>query len=137
VEADNISEWFVPSVGQMIQILNNLGNANITFNGETTHNAFFASNAAGEVNDYSVFTGLDKSTLIENVSTSTNGKLKLGDTATYQTASYRGNNYCYGWAVNFKASDLTFTGADAGWALQCGSDISAAGKRAVFCVAYK
>jgi hypothetical protein len=132
---DNYSVWFVPSVGQMIQILNNFGQAGIAFSDETTHNAFFSATAAGELDDYSVFVGLDKATVIANVKSATG--LSLGDTATYVTASYRGTNYVYAWEVGFKCASLSLTGADTGWTVQCNSDTTSGGKRAVFCVAYK
>jgi hypothetical protein len=132
---DDYSSWFVPSVGQMIQILNNFGQAGIAFSDETTHNAFFSATAAGELDDYSVFVGLDKATVIANVNSATG--LSLGDTATYVTASYRGTNYVYAWEVGFKCASLSLTGADTGWTVQCNSDTTSGGKRAVFCVAYK
>jgi hypothetical protein len=132
---DGYSTWFVPSVGQMIQILNYFGQTNIAFTTETTHNAFFSSTAAGELDDYSVFVGLDKATVIANVLDATG--ISFGDTATYLTSSYRGTNYVYAWEVCFKAGSLSLTGAETGWTVQSNSDTTSAGKRSLFCVAYK
>ncbi len=142
VDNENISSWFVPSIGQMLQIINNLGSANVSFSdSESNYRAFFAPSVDGvSIDGVSTFTGIAKTTLVANVKSAA-ANFEFWPTAAYLTSSCRGYNLTSAWILDFRTDKITSSlpsGYDSDyWMFQSNAGLDSSGYRAVFCVAYK
>lgn len=135
------SEWFVPSMGQWIQILNNLGKANINTDATTAYWASFpnatAEEIAQEISGYTAVKGITRTDVVANINSAL-GKDVLTTTRVYASSTEYGNNRNNVWYAGLiEVNNNTFPVADKteSWFILNGSKNQ--GRGWVYVAAYK